>query len=262
MGTLLKKHKNKVCTVKFNFTSNYARNLILSEFAEFSKQLPRKKILRIAIVGGNENEPEVKLLECLDFRMQVKVFGIENGFFLDLNDSKFEYKSEFDLVLCSQVLEHTWNHSSVLDNLIHLSRPGGFIWIGCPASNFPHGSPHYFTAGLTADYIRNLVISKNVNFLSGGNLGSKRLYRSVHVLRSWPTVRSYFFPIFFLFEERQHHKIKEILLRLKHFPDLILLQLTSRKVIGDAAFATETWTLLKKPNSSLRYNNSSFNFSK
>ncbi len=41
-------------------------------------------------------------------------------------------ENKFDLVICNQVLEHLKNYKKVIDNLIKVTRKGGYIVIGIP----------------------------------------------------------------------------------------------------------------------------------
>ncbi len=68
----------------------------------------------IAIVGGNKNDPEVLLVKKLFVNCQITFLGVEKNpdvNFLDLNKKTMQHK-EFDLVICSQVIEHIWNQEN------------------------------------------------------------------------------------------------------------------------------------------------------
>jgi SAM-dependent methyltransferase len=196
-------------------------------------------IHRVALVGGGIGEAEIEALKKIK-AISITYFGIEtipneDFSFLDLNYDK-DFEDTFDLVVCSQVLEHIWNHQAFFDNLSKLVRPRGFLWIGCPASNYPHGSPEYFSAGFAPDYLVNNLGLRNLELLLGGSLGSKRYYFLTHSLQIWGSKNLHKFPIFFGISR---YYPREILGRLYS------LVLDSRVVEG-IKHATETYGFFQK----------------
>lgn len=193
----------------------------------------------VALVGGGPNEPELEIINQTG-SASVTYFGIqqipgENFEFLDLNnDAIFEKK--FDLVICSQVIEHIWNHEVGFNNLARLVKPGGLLWIGCPTSNYAHGSPDYFSAGFTPAYLQKNFHVRNFELVSSGNLGSKRYYFLTHALHIWGSRNLHSFPLFFGVSRFYPREILRRLLALTMSP----------KVIPNISFATETFALLKK----------------
>ncbi len=197
------------------------------------------EISDVALVGGGPNEPELRIIDQIG-SASVTFFGIqkipnENFEFLDLNtDTIFE--KEFDLVICSQVIEHVWNQDMCFNILARLVKPGGLLWIGCPASNYAHGSPDYFSAGFTATYLEKNFSVRNFEPVASGNLGSKRYYFLTHALQIWGSRNLHKFPLFFGISR---HYPRELLGRL------VALTI-SPKVTSDIKFATETFALFKK----------------
>jgi len=52
---------------------------------------------------------------------------------VDLEIDRIPYEDEkFDLVVCNQVLEHLKNYNKVLEEIIRVTKPGGYIMIGIP----------------------------------------------------------------------------------------------------------------------------------
>lgn len=199
------------------------------------------KIRKVAVIGGSEREPELAHISNIP-GVQISFLGVEKKpqdesdfIFLDLNE-RTAVNHEFDLVLCSQVLEHIWNHSQAFENFYDILNPGGLIWIGCPASNIAHGSPDYFSAGFTPDYISENLKSKNFEILHRQSLGSKRYYFLTHALQIWGSEKMHQFPIFFGFSK---YYPKEFLLRF-------YAQFLSKKIRSDLKYATETVVLAKK----------------
>ena len=96
--------------------TNYGRILILSKFEELVLNSDFKNDIKVAVVGGFNDEPELLLLKKLGHNLKVTTFGIEESDdnYFDLNISNNNLKQEyFDLILCGQVLEHIWNINSL-----------------------------------------------------------------------------------------------------------------------------------------------------
>ncbi len=153
----------------------------------------------IALVGGHIFEPELEVLKYKDLTH----YGVEfdsrvKTELFDLNISQIVDKN-YDLVLCSQVLEHVYDVKQAIENLAKLVRQGGFLWIACPASNYAHGSPEYFSAGYTPELITNLLPLGDFEVIFAEKYGSERMYFYTHTLQRWPTQREYKFPLRFKF---------------------------------------------------------------
>ena len=69
--------------------TNYGRILILSKFEELVLNSNFKKDIKVAVVGGFNDEPELLLLKKLGYSLNVTTFGIEESDdnFFDLNIS-------------------------------------------------------------------------------------------------------------------------------------------------------------------------------
>ncbi len=153
----------------------------------------------IALVGGHIFEPELEVLKYKDLTH----YGVEfdsrvKTELFDLNISQIVDKN-YDLVLCSQVLEHVYDVKQAIENLAKLVRQGGFLWIACPASNYAHGSPEYFSAGYTPELITNLLPLEDFEVIFAEKYGSERMYFYTHTLQRWPTQQEYKFPLRFKF---------------------------------------------------------------
>ena len=79
----------------------------------------------IALVGGHIFEPELEVLKYKDLTH----YGVEFDLrvkteLFDLNISQIVDKN-YDLVLCSQVLEHVYDVKQATENLAKLVRQGG-----------------------------------------------------------------------------------------------------------------------------------------
>ena len=231
---------------------NFGRALVLAEFIRNMKRIfPEKLSLRIAVVGGHPDEPEIRALNYLGFSLQVEIFGIENSSnFLDLNlRSRDEPSSQqdFDLILCSQVWEHIWNHEAAFINLISMMNCETFLWIACPASNRAHGSPDYFSAGFTSGYFSNNLSKFPLSILGKGQLGTRRNYLATHNLPTWLSLYGHIFPPFFAFS--QYRFPLSLIYSIRYLGKTTALMFASKKVTSHSKFVTETWVLAKFKNS-------------
>ncbi len=171
--------------------TNYGRILLLNKFEELiSTHKPPRK-LNIGIVGGSKNEPEILLLEKLGFKLSITTFGIENDddIFLDLNNINNQVKNyNFDIVLCGQVLEHVWNINNFVLNILSILNKKTLVYIHCPKSNIHHGHT-YFSSGYSKEFLIKIFESENITIHESGELGTPRLYTSIHLLKDWITTR-------------------------------------------------------------------------
>lgn len=206
-----------------------------------------KTFSNVAIIGGSTKDAEIKILKELNPSAKFTVFGIEN----ENNDSSFEFldmntkydintKRNFDLILCSQVLEHVWNHETFFTNILLLSSLGTKIWISCPASNMVHGSPDYFSAGFTSDYLSLNLKKIGINILNQGELGSKRFYIATHLNREWLSEKEHSHPIK-SYEWKKGSLLGKINRYRKLLPGRIFQKFQSSKISGNLDYATESW---------------------
>jgi len=196
-------------------------------------------IQEVGLVGGGLNEPELEMFREVP-SVKVAYLGIEpipehDFTYLDLN-CESDTTRIFDLVICSQVLEHVWNHESVFNNLTKLVKPGGLLWIGCPASNYAHGSPGYFSAGFAPEYIENNLKLRGFEVVISETFGSKRYYFLTHALQIWGNKSMHSLPMLFGFSRFYP---RELFLRF------VALTRSSR-IKNEIQFATETIVLLRK----------------
>lgn len=143
--------------------------------------------LSVAVVGGYEDEPEMQILRAHFENIDLQVLGISDSsdVFLDLNSSKWFVESRFDLVLCSQVIEHIWNHNTFFLHISKLTPSNALLWLAAPASNFEHGFPSYFSAGFSESYLSNNLTGNGFRVLSSGKIASRRSYLMRHIFLHW-----------------------------------------------------------------------------
>jgi SAM-dependent methyltransferase len=178
------------------------RSAVTEKFSEFLNS-ENMEIKNVAVVGGSSKDPEIIYLSELTPDLNVHFFGIENQHndsnfhFLDLNasDKAREFENFFDLVISSQVIEHIWNHSNYFNLLTSILKRGGYLWVNCPASNLVHGSPDYYSSGMTARYLEKNLETRNIQTVVSGQLGNKRYYMATHFARYWQTTKENHHPV-------------------------------------------------------------------
>lgn len=248
MGYLKKIKSESRFLAQAIYPENFARSLVIEEFIEFFKNsdLLNSSQLNVAVVGGSRNEPEIKVLRHMKIDVNLTLFGIDSDFeFLDLNIENPGFKlSDFDLVLCSQVFEHIWNHQVALDNLKKLMNEKTYLWISCPSSNRPHGLSFYFAAGFTESFLVNNIINQELKVLASGTLGTRRIYRAIHTMPLWLSVRGHKFPPIWAFESHPYDKENDfyrIIFSLRYLLRSFELLLFSGKITSDIRCASESW---------------------
>jgi SAM-dependent methyltransferase len=198
----------------------------------------RVQIKSIAVVGGSEKDSELK--NFFNTGAEITFLGIEptKGFkfdFFDLNVMNSSVE-KYDLILCSQVLEHIWDIKVGLQNLVNLSKPAGLIWINCPFSNHSRGSPEYYSAGYLTDIILKLTQNLGVTSLFSSQIGSWRQYFFTHTIQKWPIEREYRYPLII---PVSRFFFSQLFWRL-------LAICKSSKITNNERSATETIVLLQK----------------
>lgn len=206
--------------------------------------------IRIAVVGGSAEDPELGELIQQGFACQVTTFGLENSdVHLDLNHQESGLHSDygFDLVLCSQVLEHVWNHSAFFHNVLSLVRSeGGLVWLAAPKINRPHASPYFYSAGFAADYLTKNLEASGFTVLESGELGSRRLYEGALLSETWFTRQSYRFPpLSYLLDSFRPWKSR-LSRTVIGLPQNLRMLLLRSRISSDPRWATESWTLAQR----------------
>ena len=224
------------------------REYVVEQFIDALKDKV-EYVHRIAVVGGSEYEPEILgLKNMINFKLDI--YGIEQeNFYLDLNEPQTDAKiNEYDLVICSQVVEHVWDLHQALSNLMQMTRPGGYLWIGCPASNRAHGSPDYYSAGYQPELFRNLFVKKGWKVHIAQRLGSERYYFMNHGLRVWANQKELRHPLRkYDFKRLPGPLWKDLLRFIRDIPGRIFSLKFSVKVTEQVEYSTETYVLVQKP---------------
>ena len=226
---------------------NYARLISLCFFYNEIIKLSFNKEPKIAIIGGKAHEPEVKLLKCFIEEPQFIFLGIDPPIdqYLDLNLENFSVNgTHYDIILCSQVMEHIWNHKNAFKHFENLLASNGYAYISCPSSNRVHGSPNFFSAGFTPSFLINHAHALGLVIHSAQQFGSERIYNSVHLLDIWLSPKGHKFPILFCFEGKSLWK--KFLLTIRYLPKILLLHLSSKKLTTSERYASESFIWVQK----------------
>jgi SAM-dependent methyltransferase len=175
-----------------NSDSNVIRNRVIELFRNECLQV--NELSRVAIVGGSLGDHEVAVIKEKFPLASFEIYGIEEGqIFLDLN-SPPDLEGDFDLVLCTNVIEHVYNHENFAKNLLSLLNPKGTLWCCFPYSDMYHGSPDYYSAGFDPDYVVKLFARNGAKSANNGIIGSRRSYLFTHLLKDWPSEFRYNHP--------------------------------------------------------------------
>jgi SAM-dependent methyltransferase len=227
------------------------RAMVLKYFEEQVLELVlSQEEFRCAVVGGGHDEVELTIARKHIANLQVTSFDIVESpdVTIDLNEPDAIpniWKGKFDLVICSQVLEHVWNVSQAIANLSVLLKKGGHIWINAPASNIKHGGDWYFSAGYQSSLLSNLSSLNGITEISRGEIGSERLYMSIHKQGNWPKIEWYRNPFLRGFQSRQdllHLRF------LKFFPTNLSAWFWNPKEVVGSELSTESWFYGEKIN--------------
>jgi hypothetical protein len=218
--------------------NNFARYLVLNEFLKVMELEKVKKSLNIIVVGGDPlREPEVAALKALNYEIEVTTVGLgDSDIICDLNILNPELNAisyNSDLVLCSQVLEHVWNHENFFKNLRYMVDTESYLWLACPAVNRPHGSPEFYSPGFTHEYLAKNLHNKGFKILLASSLGSMRLYVGSLFFNLWLSVSEHESPL----KEIQILKNRSLKKRISY----VLLSWVSPKITFKERYATESF---------------------
>jgi len=177
-----------------NADRNVLRNRVITDLLSYG--IPNLTPHNVAVVGGSLGDPEVAVISSEYPNARFEFFGIDvNQVFLDLNTPQ-TIREKFDLVLCTNVIEHVYHHENFAKNLLSLIRENGIIWCAFPFSDMFHGSPKFYSAGFSPEYVSE-IFSRNGGVCEQTKvISSKRLYLFTHLLKDWPSEFRYNHPLF------------------------------------------------------------------
>jgi SAM-dependent methyltransferase len=205
-------------------------------------------IQKVLVLGGGPREPELSLLSGI--QVQYYFAGIENEekaqnfHYLDLNILTYPLEN-FDLVICNQVLEHLHNLQNAFENIARLVKPQGLLWLTCPASNYRHGSPNFYSAGYSWEFLSTNLENIGFKTLDSGELCSKRIYLFRHLLRLWPSSFQARYPLVAYFGISGNYGEK-IAFNLRSISSRVIISLASKKWELSGSYPLETFGFYKK----------------
>ena len=173
--------------------SNVLRQQVVKDFK--IECLDKEVIGSVAIVGGSLLDHEVFEIRNSFPNATLTVYGIDSGQnLMDLNLPAKE-REKYDLVLCTNVLEHVWHHENFARNLISLLTDHGILWCAFPFSDMYHGSPYFYSAGFNTTYAKELFARNSAVTEKSKVISSRRLYLFTHLLQDWPGLYRYKHPL-------------------------------------------------------------------
>jgi hypothetical protein len=176
-----------------NADTNFLRKKVLLDFR--AECLTGKEYFNVAIVGGSLNDNEVALVRERHPEALFETYGIEEcQIFMDLNMNSLSLK-EFDLVLCTNVIEHIFHHENFAKNLISLLNHDGILWCCFPYNDMYHGAPDYYSAGFDPEYVVRLFERNGGVAEKSKVISSRRGYLFTHLLKDWPSEFRYNHPL-------------------------------------------------------------------
>jgi len=208
----------------------------------------RSRIQKILVLGGGIDEPELMLFEKSG--VEIHYAGIaqdsldEKFHFIDLDNFK-ETNMTFDLVICNQVLEHLYNLENAFKYFDSLVRKNGMIWITCPANNFRHGSPFYYSAGYSREFLEMKLSHRGFVSIDVGELSSRRIYLFRHLLGLWPTTKQVRFPLIAYFGFNGT-ALQKIAFNIKTIGSRIVIGFSSKRWEVNGNFPLETYGFFEK----------------
>jgi SAM-dependent methyltransferase len=148
---------------------NYSRVVSLAHFAALVNILGLSKQPHTGVISGSLNEPELQFIQSDN----VTVLNFDSDRSFDLDKPWFERPSQnFSMTLCNQVLEHVFNPHLAFKNLMHVTRPDGYIYVTIPTINCIHGEPHFYSSGYHPRFLQRLGLENGLEVVTIGYWGS------------------------------------------------------------------------------------------
>ncbi len=74
--------------------------------------------------------------------------------------------NSFDVILCTEVLEHVPEPILALKEMIRILRPEGILLLSAPLGSFLHQEPYHFYGGFTPYWYRKFSLEMNMEVIS------------------------------------------------------------------------------------------------
>lgn len=205
-------------------------------------------VIEVAVVGGTNRDPEVEMLKRIGINFKLSIFNVAGNydFYFDLNKPLIPNKKQYDLVLCSQVLEHLYDTNIAIGNLTSLTKKGGFLYVNCPFSNRKHEDhiSSFYSSGYSSKYL-SMNICKDYEVLVCEDIGNERVYKQIHNFQFWPNELEHKVPLLRGFRGLSPHFI---LYFLKYLPRNLISHFHDSKWQSNTNFSVETYALARRRN--------------
>lgn len=95
-------------------------------------------------------------------------------------------KDKFDLVLCTEVLEHVPNPVELIRKITNLLNDNGYLILTVPGNSWTHQAPYYFSSGLSPFWFEYHLKNMNAKIIKGFVVGNLKttVYQSMRSLES------------------------------------------------------------------------------
>ncbi len=114
------------------------RRVIRAKMAELARTLPpAQRVLEIGIAGDDPPGANREFFHAPVYQTADKQADLKPDFVLDLTEAP--RGEQWDLVICSQVLEHVWDLEAAFEGLWRLTALGGRCIVDLPFCYPPHG---------------------------------------------------------------------------------------------------------------------------
>lgn len=225
------------------------RAFVLDKFIQLiqSSNLVELSNIDVAVIGGSRKEFEIQVLELLGLKISTTVFNLAGEFdqFIDLNEysTKLTEKT-YDLVLCSQVLEHIHNIHNAIINLKQLTKSDGYLFLNVPFSNMVHRDSisEFYTPGYSSKFLSSNFDSKEYEIIESVDFGTRRLYNFIHLLQVWPLLQEHNNPLKFGIRSNTNLKLLRYIFQLRY----IRCFFWNSKLEFNSQFSTESIILVHK----------------
>jgi len=214
--------------------------------------------VRVAILGGSLQDPEISLLNENFTLESVQFLGIDNANigdcvfqYLDFNEVTTEISPlNIDLAICTGVVEHLWNLDGMFKNFQILVPDSALLWVSFPVSQIPHGSPEWYSSGYNPEMISKLAKLNGFSCLGSGHFGNRRNYLFRHLLHLWPEKGdevwfAFRWPLF-SYLPIPGSLCKKLMHQFLTVPDRLILQFASKQTVNNLMTSTAGWVLLEK----------------
>lgn len=214
--------------------------------------------IKVMILGGSMQDPEIDLLMRNFMVLEVNFLGIDSTNigecdfqYLDFNHLSTKVREyDVDVAICTGVVEHLWNLDAMFKNFYAIIPNSALLWVSFPVSQFPHGSPEWYSAGYNPTMISKLANLNGFNCLRSGQFGNRRNYLFRHLLHLWPEKGD---GVWFAFRWPLISYLpiagnlgKKFIYQFKTIPHRLILQFSSKSTVHDMMTATGGWVLLER----------------